>query len=39
MRLAAADFFSTVDTIEQEVVAADAVIGAVLAAGAAAPKL
>ena len=31
--------FSTVDTIEQEVVAADAVIGAVLAAGAAAPKL
>ena len=31
--------FSTVDTIEQEVVAADAVIGAVLVAGAAAPKL
>jgi alanine dehydrogenase len=31
--------FSTLDTIEQEVVAADAVIGAVLAAGAAAPKL
>jgi len=31
--------FSTVDTIEREVVAADAVIGAVLVAGAAAPKL
>ena len=31
--------FSTVETIEQEVVAADAVIGAVLAAGAATPKL
>ena len=31
--------FSTIDTIEREVVAADAVIGAVLTAGAAAPKL
>ncbi len=31
--------FATVDTIEQEVVAADAVIGAVLVPGAAAPKL
>jgi alanine dehydrogenase len=31
--------FSTLETIEQEVASADAVIGAVLAAGAAAPKL